>query len=251
MVDDENVTYQKPSDLPKEQYDLLQVGLPKWPQMRVKGKKITPEQAMEIIRRTDTFFHYHGGNAHDFNKRAMDILGLVDPHKIDGTYEDRLAAYEENEEWRARWGCIDTEYVTNGWISNCFIYGPSGWCHPDGTIEFVHNVGKWPSPEDIFRDWAKLVEAFPFIEADIVLMSGESCESDTIPVVGFRIRNGVIEVRPGLSNDWFEEYGGWNPKMPELTSFLFERGSAQRRECYFDLDQIQRWRDQVFGKDAA
>ena len=35
--------------------ELLQVDLPKWPQCLIKGTKIAEEQALEIIRRTDSF----------------------------------------------------------------------------------------------------------------------------------------------------------------------------------------------------
>lgn len=36
--------------------NLLDRGLPKWPQMLVTGASVTKEQALEIIRRTDSFF---------------------------------------------------------------------------------------------------------------------------------------------------------------------------------------------------
>ena len=46
--------------------------LPKWPQMIVTGKRVTVDQAKEIIFRTDSFLSdasdYSGGNARNFNR---------------------------------------------------------------------------------------------------------------------------------------------------------------------------------------
>ena len=44
--------------------DLLEIGLPKWPALVVKGKKITKEEAAEILIRTDDF--WFSANDHDF-----------------------------------------------------------------------------------------------------------------------------------------------------------------------------------------
>ena len=60
--------------------DLLNLGLPKWPQMMVTGKHVTLEQAKEIIFRTDPFLvdtsKYSGGNAHEFNAWYRKEAGL-------------------------------------------------------------------------------------------------------------------------------------------------------------------------------
>lgn len=133
--------------------DATDVGLPKWPQMRVWGPSITPEQAREIIIRTDQFWRGYGGNDHDFQRRLCDAVGF--PYMDYGDRNmDWRAASDGQERFRESIGYVSTEYVHNGWISNAFIFGPSGWCHPDGTIHFVHNVGKWPSVREIMDDWA-------------------------------------------------------------------------------------------------
>ena len=55
---------------------LLDRGLPKWPQMLVTGASVTKEQALEIIRRTDSFFSYPHGNDHAFVEEAVRLVGF-------------------------------------------------------------------------------------------------------------------------------------------------------------------------------
>jgi hypothetical protein len=173
-------------------------GLPKWPQMRVSGHSVTPEQASEIIRRTDTFFTgYGGGNDKHWNRFVKGIvkmpLGLDDERRYEpGAKVDWQAEYAAEAAWKEAWGCIETEYVHNSWISCAFIGGPHGWCSPMGTIYYRDNVGKWPSAEDVEKDWRKLSTAFPFLDLEAVLMSGEGCEDNGEPVIGFIVKDGSV-----------------------------------------------------------
>jgi hypothetical protein len=174
----------------------LDRGLPKWPQMIVWGTPISEDKALEIIRRTDSFFVWGGGNSREFNKRLRARLGM--PKDYLDMSDDELEAdnwferAERTDSWRERWGYIDTEYVHNSWISCAFVGGPHGWCHPDGTIGYCDNVGKWPSCDAVLADWQKLAGEFPFLDMHAVLMSGESCEEDSLPVCGFRIEDGSV-----------------------------------------------------------
>lgn len=177
--------------------DLLNRGLPKWPQMLVTGVPV-PDRAKEIIRCTDSFFtHGYDGNDHDWNRAVRKALGM--PEEYDqgkGAYDsNRFHAYwEELRVWRERWGAIETQYVHNSWVSCSFVYGAHGWCHPDGRIGFIDNVGKWPSVEEIREDWSMLASAFPFLDLGVTLMSGESCEESTNPIVSMRVRNGSVQL---------------------------------------------------------
>ena len=112
-------------------------GLPKWPQMYTTGKPVTIEQAKEIIRRTDTFIAGWGGNDHDFDERTSAALRILRYSDVDCSY-DQFDAYRN--EWQRQWGYLQTEYVSNSWISACFIGGPHGWMHPDGQIGFLDNT---------------------------------------------------------------------------------------------------------------
>jgi hypothetical protein len=176
--------------MPRSKEELLAQGLPKWPQHLVTGKPVTIEQAKEVIRRTDTFFSSgYGGNNHRYDAWVRDTLGMTPEDKKYGP-----EAWEHDEKWRAKWGCISTEYVHNTWISCAFIGGPHGWMHPDGHIGFVDNVGKWPNCRDILEDWEKLATAFPFIEVGVTLMDCEGTEENPNPVISFRVADGKVEV---------------------------------------------------------
>lgn len=170
--------------------------LPKWPQCYVTGKDITIEQSKEIIRRTDGFFREKcSGNDKKYEKRVRRTIGMpVAP----GIFEPRelwLEYYNKVEGWMEKWGGLDLIYLTNSWVSTCFYQGPHGWCHPDGKIGFIDNIGKWPDIEDVHSDLVKIADAFPFLEMGITLWSCESCEKgmkeDKGPVVSFSVLGGL------------------------------------------------------------
>lgn len=207
--------------LTEEQYP----GLPKWPMAFVTGKQVTPEQAQDIIFRTDSSLQYPSpygmGNDRAFKDHCARVFGW-----------DRLFALEEDEfkitherKGQEAWeqlrkripgynctsqiksalteelGTVATEYVGNSWLSTAYIGGPHGWMSPSGVIHHDgHNWGKWPSVSEIVRDWEVLLEAFPYIEVVNTLFSGESCEADKQPVCTILVGNGKIEVHsPDLS----------------------------------------------------
>jgi hypothetical protein len=175
---------------------LLNRGLPKWPQHYVTGVPVSVEQAMEIVRRTDSFFvSGHGGNDRAGDKvlaRRLRLPHFSDPSE-DYKQVDWSARTAQTARWSHAWGIVETEYIRNAWISCAFIGGPHGWCHPDGTIGNVTNVGKWPGAADIFEEWKVLAAAFPFLSLGATLMDGESGHS-TNPVVSFEVRAGLVEV---------------------------------------------------------
>jgi hypothetical protein len=189
--------------------ELMHRGLPKWPQHYVTGVPVTVEQAKEIIRRTDTFFAgWGGGNNRAFNRKVRELLKMpsdVMDEPRDLTPEETGAMWKRRDElhqaFTERWKPISTSYVHNNWVSCAFIGGPHGWCHPDGQIGFVDNVGKWPDVEDVYKDWVTLAEAFPFIEVGATLFDGEECEDNTRPVVSFAIKDGkVTPVDPAVTD---------------------------------------------------
>ena len=125
----------------KQDRTVLDRGLSKWPQMVVWGESVSVDQAKEIIRRTDTFFGCPGlykGNNHAYNEWLMDRLNIpsTDDYSSKLTPEVRQKMWADQEKWIEEWGYINTQYVHNDWISCAYIFGPHGWCHPDGTIQF-------------------------------------------------------------------------------------------------------------------
>jgi hypothetical protein len=182
--------------------------LTKWPQMIVTGERVTVTQAKEIIRRTDRFFRNYGWSN---NKQYTDMVRAALGMPTDfGTPE----TFQIQNEWCRQWGYIDTMYVTNDGIASCYIGGAHGWCHPDGTIAFHDNVGKYPSVSEILRDWLEIAHAFPFLVADVTLMDGEHCVEGIQPVISMEIREGKVTVRPPIEGhkstlperDWTKDH---------------------------------------------
>lgn len=170
---------------------LNDISLPKWPQMLVSGKAVTVEQAKEIIFRTDCFLtdinEHSGGNNKEFNKWYRDASGISEILSLD--WDKRRGIQEDL-------GYLGVESASNDWASCCFVFGPHGWCHPDGTIMYYDNIGKWPTVPGVLEDWKKVAEAFPFLDLHITLMSGEGSDDDTIPLVNLRVVGGTVSLCP-------------------------------------------------------
>lgn len=191
--------------------EFLNAGLPKWPMHLVYGQPVSPEQAIEVIRRTDRFFQNGwGGNNRQWNRAVKNLLGIPDTDRNyeepERTHEQRMSVYEQFQEWTEKWGVIHTEYIANWWISSAYIGGPHGWMHPSGLIWFNHNVGKWPSASNIYDEWKTLAEAFPFIKLDASLWSGEYVEDEITCVVGYKIRDGKVEVVAGSDETLYKDF---------------------------------------------
>lgn len=189
-------------------------GLPKWPQMQVKGVPVTVEQAKEIIRRTDRFFPNAdwAGNDRKWRDRVMQKLRIPSvQYYPDGAcieLNDLSGAWRQQEKWLTEWGYISTEYIHNDWLACSYVYGPYGWCHPDGTIRYLDNVGKWPNGRSIYKDWKKLAVEFPFLNLVCVLMSEEQSEDNSVPVMGFRVLDGNVVAFDPVESLTKEEIAG-------------------------------------------
>lgn len=240
--------------LPVKELHLLQRGLPKWPQMYTTGTPISVSQAKDIIRRTDTFFLWGGsGNDEAYRRRVCETVNR--PYH---SYRDKDTVNWEDhwlqeQKWKSKWGTIETSYVSNSWVACAFVGGPHGWCHPDGAIGFVDNVGKWPDAISIYRDWARLAKEFPFLDIGVTLFDGESCEEGTRPVVSFKIQKGKVSVHDPETFDVHEGHpaatrspessGGNSPKEKE-EELLRLFGSIEN-ERGIPFSWIEEWR--TFG----
>ena len=183
------------------------VDLIKWPQMIVWGSPISEEQAKQVIFRTDAFFtslyESGGGNNSKWNKWAWRKIGFSPLMK---KLDDNELFMAEGSKWvissfiqqKIEEFCqvVDTNYVYNRWASSCFVFGPAGWCHPDGSIFFEHNVGKWPDASSILDEWSRIASAFPFLNLTVTLMDKESMEDNKSPVVTIKVADGVAVYAP-------------------------------------------------------
>jgi hypothetical protein len=208
---------------------MLNIGLPKWPQMYVTGDRVTPEQAKEIIRRTDTFLVCgYGGNDSKGDLALSRRLRMPHFDKRGEKTTDWSAQFASEDLWKKTWGAVETQFVKNSWISCSFIFGPHGWCSPDGRIAFGDNVGKWPPVEEILSDWATIASQFPFLNLAATLMSGEQCEENTQPLATILVDEGTAKVVVGD----MKYHTSFEPASQRSDSDMVDRFSAIRRGGY-------------------
>ncbi len=142
-------------------------------------------------------------NTAEVNAEIDDEIGECSPAERKSFFERLAGAFWEftlEEEVRERLGILVLNYMDNNHASTSYVYGPNGWCWPDGTIYFSANIGKWPSIEEVHKEWQLIAETFPYLDLHVTLMSGEHCEEDIKPLVNLRIVGGVATVcEPDLS----------------------------------------------------
>ncbi len=162
--------------------------LPKWPELRVIGKNVTPEQAMEIIIRTDDSSIDPSSNDDEWCKIVAKTLGCP-IHSNDETYysyNEKLQKYIDSIRWIKY-----IDYIRPSRITSHYIGGSKGWVDWDGTIGTCgHNIGKWPPAESVLKEWKIIAKEFPFLSLRAQLFSKEGCEEGGEPVVEYNIENG-------------------------------------------------------------
>jgi hypothetical protein len=163
----------------------MTVNLPKWPGMVVVGQPVTPDQAAEILIRTDRFdFHC---NDRDWNGQLIKAVGL--------DFSQKFPHYDYNEmdDVRNFLRVLNLQYLHNDCIASSYAFGPHGWCDWRGQIGCnSYNIGKWPSVEEVQADWQLIAEAFPYLDLTCQLFSGEYCEDGIRPLVAFRVKDGTV-----------------------------------------------------------
>ena len=170
----------------------------KWPQCVIVGKKVTIDQAKEILRRCDLFFYGYGSNQVKYDKKLWKLIKFPEEYS-EG--EDFQTSIKSLRDWQDKYGMLDLEYLTTDTISTCFIGGLHGWCNPNGDIFFNDNIGKWPTWEEVHEDCATIAKAFPFLDMQVYLFNQEAfCENDAWYdyekkcVGGFKIKDGEVQL---------------------------------------------------------
>lgn len=212
---------------------LLEIGLPKWPWMQVRGVSVTVAQAEEIIRRTDEGLRSPSYNDRKFMLRLWESFGKPPWWHVFAGYAD----FDTWDRWAERWGFVETEYVHNNWMSCAYIGGPHGWCHPDGTIRTDHNVGKWPSVREVLVDWQTIAREFPFLDLTATLMSAECGEPDASPLCTIVVKGGAATLaRPASPIP-----DAPDPEISPEESVARILGERSGRECGVPLGWLRAW----------
>jgi len=181
----------------ESEFDINQIRLPKWPALVVKGKKISREQAAEVIIRTDgldiltndresekfllNLIYEINGPASSIEKYFQNKLGI-------GFVESIRAVRDFKEK---TFGDLGLYYLRNQRIVSTNCIGPHGWCNWAGIIySNTYNIGKNPTAQEVLSEWIKIAETFPFLDLECQLMSGEVSENFIHPIIEFRVKNG-------------------------------------------------------------
>lgn len=198
--------------------DFLSIGLPKWPMMATIGKRVTEDQAAEIIVRCSSL--HFSCNDKRWDAELYGALGLVVGKH--GWVDDWQSVMDKRRELRS----VETgEYLDlDSRLSTAYIGGPHGWMNWDGRVgEAGHNIGKWPTVEDVREGWANIAAAFPYLELRCQLFSGEGCEDDIRPVIEYRVADGSVEMRePGETMTHYPRDIG--TEVRRMMSYGGERG---------------------------
>jgi hypothetical protein len=186
--------------------------------MVVTGSSITEEQAREIILRTDYFFRDIICNTDDAAKKIRKTLNI--PEKGVG-------------KWLKKWGYIPLEYISNDWIQSSFIRGCTGWCHPDGTIHYKYNIGKWPTVKEVVGEWEIVAKTFKYLDCGVTLMdrsmTPQRCPIplEPVPVVSFRIINGKVHTE--------------DPNRVDVHETHVHHNKGEYPSSVITLDDIMKW----------
>ena len=216
----------------------------KWPAMLITGEKVTEEQAMDIIIRTDEAVvnpnMYTFGNNQDFGKQWAKL--------IDVRYDYDESVYSRSE-------CINfvsLEYLYNHLLGSCWIGGSHSWIWEDGSIFRFSNIGKWPSTEKVFDELKRIAQAFPYLKLKATLFDekvmfdfyingqkiADAAYEDVLDkaLCSFTVENGEVTYH----NEPFKDHFSCD-LIPES----FNKKNPFISECYVSDEFLEKLREEV------
>lgn len=182
----------------------------KWCPLYVYGEPVSQEQAAQILIRTDeNSFPQRNGPVRPFISTVHSSLFL------------RVLNWSDELEFREKMdrvtGRIDLYYLSNRQICTAWIQGLSGWCHWNGLISTDFNrpysVGKYPSQEEILKEWTQIAERFPFLDLRCWLKDQDDDGNPERLTEQFRVVGGKATVEP-VDESIFQEYWSKSSKNP-------------------------------------
>lgn len=170
--------------------ELMDRGLPKWPALVVVGDPVTPDQAEEIIIRTEGCFGWgFGCNDHEWECIVAEIMGATHVRAYPHIDSADMLAFQKKVRW------IELEYLRNSRVMSSYVGGPHGWVNWDGNVfTNTYNIGKYPEVSTVYKEWTKIAKAFPYLNLRSQLFSGETCEVGIRPIVEYQVKNGKVRL---------------------------------------------------------
>lgn len=181
--------------VPLTEEETAAIELPKWPGLLVHGPDIHPDQAAEIILRTESHYYFSGNDKAWI--RALYRLAGVGADCAEGYSEE---SYETKRKLFEELGILDLQYIYNQNIISAWINGPHGWVDWAGRVGCrCYNIGKWPNAGEVLEDWKKIAAEWPFLELTSQLLSMEILEDGPQQVLAeYQIHHGQAKaVHPG------------------------------------------------------
>ena len=192
------------------------------PYYRMRGKSVTPEQAFEIICRTDSFF--------------WDI--------------ERIACCPQRYIGSCNF---------NNWLIECNHYPFGyGWIHTDGTVGGNAITQKYPTAEEFIGEWSENLKAFPYLDLVIAVTEWNEIPDDVWDadddqrrdfeaaeydeefldaiMVGIYVHNNTVEIMsPERTREKYKEYAALyeDPNRDKYRSDYYDKhGIVQVDEAY-------------------
>jgi len=221
--------------------ELDSIELSKWPRLLVKGDRVTPDQASEIIFRTTDFGYlgYLSGNDWDKIEKVYQCLGI----ELESVFrclvnKDSLSKFHDSV------GSLADHigHLANHWVMSAWIGGPHGWVNFDGSIRALHyNIGKDPCARGVYFEWVKIAKAFPYLNLKCQLVNDEGEGNIAIEYI---VRNGEVAAYSEPNEELFskEEIDSANDLVVE--SFLSSMGINQLDEMGVTFE----WLEDTFNK---
>ena len=155
------------------------------PYFRLRGKRVTEDQAFEIIRRTDRFF------------------------------EEEIKQIE----------ALQILHFPNWWFNKDHFPTHYGWCHPNGVIGYNGITDKYPTLIELLCDIAELAFFFPYLDFVVAITGDDESYpqgykwTESIEI-GIWVHENTIEfMSPARTRKIYKQY---EAKYEEPNSEIYE-----------------------------
>ena len=216
-----------------------------------KGKRVSKEEAAEIIRRTDAFYEkLYNGNNHKFNRTLYRLSGVpanyealdkdhsccdMDYRYILGdSFHDKFNVYDK---WKTEeWGCLGLKHFLNHWISCAYIGGPYGWISPEGEIGGLLYGEKYGiETEELEEDLKKVATEWPSLEFTVYLVDYPGGDDPFWVFAEWKVKDGVVTKTK-------EDYEIDNITYGMIDDEIYQKHlqEAENPECWWSLDELKK-----------